>query len=141
MNHERVLLFSIAVGLLSGTSGGCTLPETTRTASVHDVEIRETLSKDNILVQPGDEVRWINLRKDMVRIDIPNLESDDLACQRGFRSWYGGLREQAGLKPNQTVSLCFNKPAVVNYNVRAETSLPGGKSILPGVVKVGTPLK
>jgi hypothetical protein len=51
---SKDLMSSIEVGMLGGTIGGCTLPETTRTASLHDVEIRETLSQDNILVQPGD---------------------------------------------------------------------------------------
>ncbi len=120
---------------------GCTmLPQTSRTAGIHDVKIEDSLSPDNLLVQPGDEVRWINLRKQPVRVDIPTLESEDLACSRGFTNFFGVLKETAELGPNETASLCFKKPAVVNYNVRSDTALAGGKLILPGVVKVGTPL-
>ena len=57
--------WSLAVALVFGLGWhGCTsLPETSRTTAVHDIEVEEKLSVDNILVQPGDEVRWINYRK------------------------------------------------------------------------------
>jgi len=116
------------------------LPQTTRTAAIHDVKIEEKLSADSLLVQPGDEIRWINHRKLEVLVDIPNLKSEDLSCQRGFSNWMGSLGESVELKANETASLCFKKPAVINYNVRAETSLGGGRQVLPGVIKVGSPL-
>lgn len=136
MGLYRFLVVSFAFAVLNA----CSLPHTTRTAAIHDVEIRESLSSDNLLVQPGDEVRWVNLRKDEVRIEIPQLRSTDLACQRGFSAWYGSLREDAVLKSNETASLCFEKPAVINYNVRAETAVAGGRKVFPGVIKVGTPM-
>jgi hypothetical protein len=116
------------------------LPQTTRTAAIHDVKIEEKLSADSLLVQPGDEIRWVNHRKLQALVDIPNLKSDDLSCQRGFSNWMGSLGESVELKANETASLCFKKPAVINYNVRAETSLGGGRQVLPGVIKVGSPL-
>lgn len=137
MDKTRQLL--VLIGAVSIT-WGCTLPQTSRTASIHDVKIEDSVSPDNLLVQPGDEIRWINLRKLPVTVDIPTLNTDDLACNRGFTNFVGMLKETAGLGPNETASLCFKKPAVVNYNVRSETALAGGKLILPGVVKVGTPL-
>jgi plastocyanin len=126
--------------LCSGLSGCSSLPQTTRTAAIHDVKIEEKLSADSLLVQPGDEIRWVNHRKLQALVDIPNLKSDDLSCQRGFSNWMGSLGESVELKANETASLCFKKPAVINYNVRAETSLGGGRQVLPGVIKVGSPL-
>ncbi len=130
----------VAVGITLVASG-CSTPQSSRTAGIRDVEIKDALSADNLLVQPGDEVRWVNMRKNEVTVDIPNLKSGDLACERGFSNWLGSLRETAVLSPNQTASLCFQKPAVINYNVRSETALAGGKLIIPGVIKVGTPLR
>ena len=137
ISKTRRLLFLI--GAIS-IAWGCSLPQTSRTASIHDVKIEDSISPDNLLVQPGDEVRWINLRKLPITVDIPTLKSEDLACSRGFTNFVGVLKETAELGPNETASLCFKKPAVVNYNVRSQTALAGGKLILPGVVKVGTPL-
>ena len=127
------------VGLVS-VMWGCSLPLTSRTASINDVKIEDRVSPDNLLVQPGDEVRWINLRKMPVTVDIPAIKSEDLACNRGFTNFMGALKETAELGPNETASLCFKYPTVINYNVRSETALAGGKMILPGVVKVGRPL-
>ncbi len=139
MDFRKFLQFGfVAVGITLVASG-CSTPQTTRTAGIRDVEIRDVLSAESLLVQPGDEVRWVNLRKNEVTVDIPNLKSEDLACERGFRNWLGSLRETAVLSPNQTASLCFPKAAVINYNVRVETALAGGKLILPGTIKVGTP--
>ena len=41
---------------------------------------------------------------------------------------------------NESASLCFKKPAVMNYNVRVDTALAGTKKVLSGVIKIGTPL-
>ena len=118
---------------------GCMLPHTTRTAVIHDVKIDDELSSETLMVQPGDEIRWVNMRKMAVQLDIPNLASDRLSCQRGFRNWMGQIDESVSLQPNETVSLCFKAPTVVHYNVRAETALAGGKKLLPGTLKVGQP--
>jgi plastocyanin len=134
-------IWTLAVVVLGVGTYGCTsLPDTSRTASVHEVKLQEKISPEMIQVQPGDEVRWTNLRKLPAQLDVPNLTSDDLSCQRGFTNWMGSLRETAYLKPNETASLCFKKPAVMNYNIRAETSLGGGNQVLPGSVNVGNPL-
>lgn len=133
-------IWTFAVVAFGMGAYGCTsLPNTSRTAEVHDVKFQEKISPDTIRVQPGDEVRWTNLRKQPAQLDIPNLMSDDLSCQRGFTNWMGSVRETAYLKPNETVSLCFKKPAVINYNLRGETALGGGKIVFPGAVNVGNP--
>lgn len=120
---------------------GCTsLPVNSRTAAVHDVRIDEALSAENILAQPGDEIRWVNLRKQEALIEIPNLKAEDLACQREFSNWIGSVQENVVLKTHESASLCFKKPAVVNYNVRVDTAVSGTKKILPGVIKVGNPM-
>lgn len=139
MSVQRVLLLSVVPAFCLGLYGCSSLPLTSRTAAIHDVKIEEKLSAENLLVQPGDEVRWVNLRKLGAHIDIPNLKSEDLSCQRGFTNWMGSLEELIYLKPNETASLCFKKPMVINYNIRAETSLPGGNQILPGIVRVDNP--
>ena len=134
-------IWTLAVVLLGVGTYGCTsLPDTSRTAAVHEVKLLEKITPETIRVQPGDEVRWTNLRKLPAQLDVPNMTSDDLSCQRGFTNWMGSLRETAYLKPNETASLCFKKPAVMNYTIRAETSLGGGRQVLPGSVNVGNPL-
>ena len=135
-------LWALAVVLTIGMGQyGCTsLPHSSRTAAVHDVNIEEALSAENLLIQPGDEVRWVNLRKTEAQIEIPNLKAEDLACQREFSNWMGSVQEVVFLKTHESASLCFKKPLVINYNVRADTALAGTKKILSGVIKVGNPM-
>lgn len=119
--------------------GGCaSLPEISRTQAVHDVEVRNGLVPVELYADPGDEIRWVNLRKDPILVQIANLEKDDLACQRGFANWRGALLESIEVEPNETVSLCFKNPGQVRYNVRAETSVGGGDSVLPGRLSIGS---
>lgn len=135
MNYEKCL-WALAVVLTIGMGqSGCSLPPTTRTAVVHDIRIDAALSPDNLLAQPNDEVRFVNLRKEEVQVEVPNLKSDDLSCKRDFGS------EIVVLKPNKSASLCFKNPIVVNYLVRMETALAGDKKILNGVVTVEIPVK
>jgi plastocyanin len=131
---SKILIVAAMLGL-----EGCPLPQTTRTAVLHDVKIQEGLSSDSLQVQPGDEVRWINLRKQAVRIDVPNLSSNQLSCQQGFRNWMGRVAGSPKLNPGETVSLCFKTSTVVNYHVRATTALAGGMQVLPGVIEIGQP--
>jgi hypothetical protein len=140
IDSRRVWSLGFMAVLCGGLYACSSLPETSRTAAVHDVNVEENLSAENLLIQPGDEVRWINNRKGGVRVEIPNLKSEDLSCQRGFLNWMGSPGEVVELKANETVSLCFKKPAVINYNVRAETLVGPGKQILPGIIRVGNPM-
>ncbi len=131
-------IWTYAALVLGAAAYGCTsLPETTRTAMIHDVKVEEKLSAEALRVNPGDEIRWVNVRKLPVQVEIPGVKSDDLSCQRGFSNWMGSIHETARLKPNETASLCFKNPALINFIVRAETSLGGGMQVLPGTVTVG----
>ncbi len=97
-----------SVLVLGAAAYGCaSLPDTSRTGVVQDVKIEEKLSSDTIRVQPGDEVRWVNLRKLLVRVEVPNVTTDDLSCHRGFTNWLGLYRDVAKLNPNETAHLCF----------------------------------
>jgi len=124
--------FAIAVGLTACAG----LPGISRTQAVRDIKVEEQISPNDLTVAPGDEVRWVNLRKEPILIQIPKLSAEDLTCQTGFGNWRGQMLESAKVQPNETVSLCFKGKAEVLYNVRAETAIGGGDLVLPGVVRV-----
>lgn len=58
-----------------------------------DITIAEDVSPQNLLIHTGDEVRWVNTRKDEIQIDLPRLATNELACRRGFSNWLGQTRE------------------------------------------------
>ncbi len=118
--------------------GACAGPTTTRTGAVHDIRIAEGLEPADLIVNPGDEVRWVNTRTLSVRVDLINVAPDDITCQRGFSNLFGAIQESATINSNQTVSACFAKSGVINYNLRMDSALPGGRFIVPGIIRVGT---
>lgn len=127
--------------LLSGfvicaTMAGCVVPTTSRTAVIKDITISEGLTPNDVLVHLGDEVRWVNLRKAQVQLDIQDVRGGkDLLCERGFTNWIGKVQESVSIKPNESVSLCFGRLGLVNYSVRTNTVLAGGQ-VISGAVKV-----
>lgn len=112
------------------------IPEISRTQVVRDIKVEMQLQPDDLTVEPGDEVRWVNLRNEWILVQIADLDSSDLQCERGFSNWHGAMVESVKVQPNESVSLCFREPGIVLYNVRAETSVGGGKVVLPGTVRV-----
>jgi len=135
MSWQQASVFVISIGLAACAG----FPEISRTQTVRDIKIEMQISPEYMTVAPGDEVRWVNLRKEGVLVQIPLLDKDDLSCQSGFDNWRGGMLESVSVEPNGTVSLCFKDAAEVRYNVRAQTAVGGGDLILSGVVRVEVP--
>lgn len=139
MRQFRPFLLTTCVSVLvSIILTACTMPPTSRTGSVHDIRITEGPDPADLIINPGDEVRWVNGRSLPVRVDLVNIKSDGLSCERGFSNLFGFMQESATVKPNDTVSACFTRPGVVNYNLRMDSALPGGRTVAPGIIRVGT---
>lgn len=116
----------------------CAVPQTTRTGAVHDIRVVEGPEPADLIVNPGDEVRWVNMRALPMRVDLVSVKPEDLSCERGFSNVLGSIQESATAAANQSVSVCFTRTGVINYNLRMDSALPGGKNIVSGVVRVGT---
>ncbi len=119
---------------------GCeSLPTVTRTGQVKDIIIGEKLSSTELVVSPGDEVRWINKRTAPVRVvfldQVPNSR---VSCKDNFGGWMTPS-DTAKLDTNDTASVCFRDPGYVRYTVRMKSAAPSGEMNVPGVVKVGGP--
>lgn len=137
---QRAVPFTRSMGVVAVLvlAAACAGPATTRTGAVHDIRVAEGPEPADLIVNPGDEVRWVNSRTLPIRVDLVNVKSDDLSCERGFSNIFGAVRESATIKPNETASACFSKSGVVNYNLRMDSALPGGRAIVPGIVRIGT---
>ena len=118
--------------------GGCeSTPTVTRSGDVKDIIVGDNLSPGEIVVSPGDEVRWVNKRTGPVRIVFLSPVSDkELSCKNNF----GGLMtpsNTAKLSMNETASACFGNPGYVRYTVRMESGDMAGERNVSGVIKVG----
>jgi plastocyanin len=102
---------------------GCTsLPETTRTGEVRDVNIEANVSPEIARARPGDEVRWINHRLAPVKVILLDTKKDSVSCNRGFSD-----DGTAIIPAGKTASICLSKAGEVKYHVRMDSPLPGGE--------------
>ena len=139
---SRFNVCAIAAVMLSVSAVACAGPQTTRSGEIHTVKIEEEAHPADLVVNVGDEVRWVNHRALPVRVDLVVGDvGEQLSCQRGFSNFMGMKRDSAEIGANQSVSACFTQVGVVKYNVRMESALPGGKAITSGTVQVGDPTK
>lgn len=132
MNPIRYL--GAALLLVMGCQG---MPTVTRTGDVKDVIIGDNLASGDIVVNPGDEVRWVNKRTAPVRIVLIDTVSDkQVSCKSNF----GGVitpGDTAQLAMNETASICFRDAGTFRYTVRMESAKTTGEINVSGVIKVG----
>ncbi len=117
--------------------GGCeSTPTVTRSGDVKDIIIGDNISSAELVVSPGDEVRWVNKRTAPVRIVFLDPVSDkQFSCKNNF----GGLMtpsNTAKLSTNETASACFRDPGYFRYTVRMASGGTTGEGNVPGVVTV-----
>jgi plastocyanin len=135
----RVTLLIGLIALLSGCSNSMwankpTVPETSRTAAVHDVRVSLTdIAPTELRVNVGDEVRFINDKTQPIRIVLIEA-GKSIACNKGFN---GTIDQEADIKPGQYASFCFSKAGAVKYMARDLTAVTGGEQVLPAQIIVG----
>lgn len=124
------------------TSVGCaSVPATSRTGTIHEVSMAESLTPVNLSVRPGDEVRWVNKRSLPVTVEFLEGALGDVSCEEGFSqralSNVRGLRQDSTtIDPNGSASLCFTSIGEVSYNARMESAQAGGQTIEAGTIRV-----
>lgn len=133
-NVWGLLLVVLSVSLVA-----CAGPQTTRSGDIHTINIEVEPHPADLVVNVGDEVRWVNHRTLPVRLDLVTDVHENLSCERGFSNFLGMKSEHATIKPNESVAACFSKVGVIKYNLRMDSALPGGKAITSGTVQVGDP--
>ncbi|MBX9658136.1 MAG: hypothetical protein K2X00_06180 [Nitrospiraceae bacterium] len=127
---------ALSVGLTA-----CAGPQTSRSGEIHTVKIEEEPHPAELIVNIGDEVRWVNHRTLPVQLDLVGDMHETLSCERGFSNFLGMKREHATIGPNESVAACFSKVGVLKYNLRMGSALPGGKAITSGSIQIGDPTK
>jgi plastocyanin len=125
--------------LLSGCSNTMwtnkpTVPETSRTAVVHDIRVSLTdIAPPELRVNVGDEVRFINDKTQPVRVILIEA-GKSIACNKGFN---GTIDQEADIKPGQYASFCFNKTGTIKYMAREQTAVTGGEQVLSAQIHIG----
>ena len=135
MRSALIIGFAVALSGCTAWSNKPTVPETSRTAVVHDVRIALTeIQPVELRANVGDEVRFINDKTQPIRIVLIEA-GKSIACNKGFN---GMIDQEADIKPGQYAGFCFSKPGTVKYMARDQTAVTGGEVVLPAQILVGT---
>ena len=134
----RSVILIVCMALIAGCGNTMwtnrpTVPETSRTAVVHDVRVSLTdIVPTELHVNVGDEVRFINDKTQPVRIIL--IEAGKrIACSKGFN---GTIDQEADIKAGQYASFCFNKAGTVKYMAREQTAITGGEQVLSAQILI-----
>jgi hypothetical protein len=117
--HRIGLLAGLAVALcVISVIAGCSLKERVQsTGTVRYVRILDAVKQPTLYAHVGDEIRWLNLLSSPIRVGILNNGWDGhVVCEKGFKQ-FGRMEDSVVIGPQEYASLCFAKPATVQYNV------------------------
>lgn len=118
----------LMLAALLATAACAGMPIASQTGAAHDVLIKEDeLAPHELIVEAGDEIRWINQRTTPVWVYFYKSSLDEVVCQRGF-SYFWGVEEFAKIEPKQSVSVCFAHVDAVSYRVQREATVIRGST-------------
>ena len=138
----RITRNALVGAVFLATVAGCgSMPTTTRTGTIHEVRFQERMTPTDLLVLPGDEVRWVNQRSLPVTVEFLGDALSAISCENGFSTrglanMRGRLQESTTIEADHTASLCFTSAGTVTYNARMESAVAGGETIESGTVRI-----
>lgn len=117
---------------------GCqSMPSDTRSGNAKEVILAEHLPPEEIRVNVGDEIRWINKSSASISIVFPTRIIGKISCRRNFSGWMSGGAEST-LYPNESASLCFSGSIYSTYWVRFTRGRDGDVH-RTGAIQIGAP--
>jgi hypothetical protein len=102
---------------------GCAGLNTAQTGAVHYINISESVSPKVLRAKAGDEVRWVNLSRQAVRLHITG-NMDAVVSQRGFGNVGGTTIRSTWIASEDFASLCLGKGGEVKFFVQREEDEP-----------------
>lgn len=96
-------------------------------SSVRTIQISDMVLPDTLYAKPGEKIRWENLRANPVRVGFLTMRLlDELACEQGVVTFWGGVSDLVTIPPGGSMSLCFVRAGVLQYNVWFDADNPKG---------------
>lgn len=106
--------------------------------SVRTIEIAEGVTPVILYALPGEEIRWTNLRSNPIRLGFLTMRLlDEVGCEQGIKTMFGGMSDLVTIPPGHSVSLCFVRRGDLKYNVWLEPDNPRGPITPTATIRVG----
>jgi hypothetical protein len=117
-----------SIPLLSVVLVGCTIfPKEVMPLRVHNIHIngQHSINPAELYAVVGEEIRWHNDFSAPIYLGflgVPPMER--AGCERGFKTWYGAMKDIVKIPAGQYVSLCFPQSQLVQYNIWTDIADP-----------------
>ncbi len=107
---------------------GCTIfPKAVMPLRVHDIHIngQHSITPAELYAVVGEEIRWHNDLSVPIYLGFLSVKPMQQAgCERGFKTWYGAMKDIVRISAGQYVSLCFLQSRMVQYNIWTDIADP-----------------
>ncbi len=117
-----------AIPLLLVILVGCTIfPKAVMPLRVHDIHIngQNSITPAELYAVVGEEIRWHNDLSAPIYLGFLSVQPmQQTGCEKGFKTWYGAMKDIVRIPAGQYVSLCFLQPRMVRYNIWTDIADP-----------------
>lgn len=120
---HRTITLGLVVFLLTAGCAHTNPSSPPALGRIHHVVIEDGVSDNEVRVQVGEEIRWVNVRRTSVSIEFNGLQPGQLSCKGGFSNSTNS-HITAVILPEATASLCFSAIGRQTYRV-LDASRPG----------------
>ncbi|MDC8449370.1 MAG: hypothetical protein LV473_13560 [Nitrospira sp.] len=107
---------------------GCTMfSKSVMPLRVHDIHIngQDSINPAELYAVVGEEIRWHNDLSVPIYLGFLSVQSmQEAGCERGFKTWYGAMKEIVRIPAGTYVSLCFLQSRMVQYNIWTDIADP-----------------
>lgn len=95
--------------------------------TIRTVEISDVVKPAVLYAGVGEEVRWMNLRANPVRMGFLNTRVlERLGCEKGMTDMFGQVKDLVTIPSGGSISLCFLQSGDHHYNVWFDVENPKG---------------
>ncbi|MDI3465211.1 MAG: hypothetical protein OJF50_004032 [Nitrospira sp.] len=107
---------------------GCTMfSKSVMPLRVHDIHIngQNSINPAELYAVVGEEIRWHNDLSAPIHLGFLSVQSmQEAGCERGFKTWYGAMKDIVRIPAGTYVSLCFLQSRMVQYNIWTDIADP-----------------
>jgi len=83
----------------------------------------------------GEEIRWHNRLSTPVHFGFLGVRPiNEVGCEQGFKTWYGGIKDLVVIQPGEYVSVCFSRARTHWYNIWTDLADPVRSMSVTGVI-------
>lgn len=127
----------LSILLIAALSACGHRPATQVQPILRTILISDVVQPEMLYTTAGEEIRWQNVRSSPVRLGFLSMRLlDELACDKGVRTFFGQVNDLITIPPGESISLCFVRSGDLQYNVWFDEKNPKGTISRTATVRI-----